>query len=425
VSNPSVPLLDESLNKDIPPSTIIRRAKTFEPGYAMKKAVSGTQSSSRVTPIKAMAKGAIRSAANMVLQPDAQVLWRPNAYRAGLKLLEEVPHDAIIATGPPFSSLILGAKLAKRAKLPLILDYRDEWDISNAYWENKGQGKFANWVQSRQQAKALRAADVVLATTPSSANAIGETAIAAGSSARSTFIYNGFDPDDYDDETERTKQDYGNGTQRCRLAFIGTLWNLNSIEPVVQAIEKLAATNPALLSDFELLLAGRRMEDQDAIVDRLESTPAAVTRLPFVDHSEAINLMQTADSLLMLNSDLPKTQRIINAKTFEYMASKRPMFVVAPEGDVWDLVRDLPGTRLCPPSNVDRIASQLAEMIEAHRCGVDHVNDIWKIEPYHRRNLASQLADLLDTTVEQSANPARSIESGNSPAPIPGNEETP
>src|SRR5262245_29395997 len=41
VSNPSVPLLDESLLADIPPGTIIRRAKTYEPGYSLKKAISG------------------------------------------------------------------------------------------------------------------------------------------------------------------------------------------------------------------------------------------------------------------------------------------------------------------------------------------------------------------------------------------------
>ena len=34
--NPSAPLFDESLLKNIPAETIIRRAKTYEPGYAVK-----------------------------------------------------------------------------------------------------------------------------------------------------------------------------------------------------------------------------------------------------------------------------------------------------------------------------------------------------------------------------------------------------
>jgi len=169
VSNPSVPLYDESYQRDIPANTIIRRAKTFEPGYALKQAVSADNGGSRPSVFKRWLKSVARTVGNTVLQPDAQVLWHRHAFREGLKLLQEVSHDVIVATGPPFSSLLLGARLARSTGLPLVLDYRDEWDISNAYWENKQQGPLANWIQQRQQARAMRAADVLLATTPSSA----------------------------------------------------------------------------------------------------------------------------------------------------------------------------------------------------------------------------------------------------------------
>src|SRR6056297_1097369 len=41
VSNPSVPLLDESFLKDVPASTEIVRARTWEPGYALKQRFGG------------------------------------------------------------------------------------------------------------------------------------------------------------------------------------------------------------------------------------------------------------------------------------------------------------------------------------------------------------------------------------------------
>jgi hypothetical protein len=106
----------------------------------------------------------------------------------------------------------------------------------------------------------------------------------------------------------------------------------------------------------------------------------------------------------MLNTDLPETKRIINAKTFEYMAAKRPVFVVAPEGDVWDILRDLPGTVLCAPSQVESIREKLSLEIERHRCGVHHDDAHWEISRFERRNLAGQLAELLDAmTVTSSA----------------------
>ena len=40
VANPSVPVFDETLAKDVPESTVVRVARTLEPGYALKNAVS-------------------------------------------------------------------------------------------------------------------------------------------------------------------------------------------------------------------------------------------------------------------------------------------------------------------------------------------------------------------------------------------------
>ncbi len=401
-SNPSAPLFDESLLKNIPVETIIRKAKTYEPGYAMKSMVSASHGTAQKSGLKSAILGGVKSVArsvsNFVLQPDPQILWRHGAMREGLKLLREIPHDAIIATGPPFSSFLVGAALAKKTGMPLMLDYRDEWSISNAYWENKKQGRFANWIQTRMQRRAILAARSLLATTPSSAAAVAAAACEAGSTAPSTHIYNGFDPDDFasHDAVPVVKKDYGRGIGLYRMSFIGTLWNLNSITPLVDAISHLASSNPQLVSHLELVCAGRKTADQETQLDRLNGLPCHVVRLPFVEHSEAVQLMRASDSLLMLNTDLPETKRIINAKTFEYMAARRPVFVVAPQGDVWDILRDLPGTVLCDPSNVNGITERLSLAIERHRCGVHHDDDHWEISRFERRHLAGELAHLLN-----------------------------
>lgn len=415
VANPSVPLFDDSLLRDIPPGTTIRKARTLEPGYALKKSVSGGQSpgperlTSRLT---GFAKSVARGVGNALLQPDAQILWKRNAVREGMRALRDVPHDAIIATGPPFSSFLVGQALARRSGLPLILDYRDEWDISNAYWENKQQGPIANWVQQQMQRSVLRTAHAIVATTPASTEAVKDITRHLTYRPRAACIYNGFDPDDFPtQDVPARKRDYGHGTHRLRLSFVGTLWNLNSIEPLVTAIQSLAASHPILLEHLELVLAGRRTPDQEAIVDRLNGLPCAVTRLPFVSHSEAVEMMRSSDALLMLNADVPHAHRIINAKTFEYMAARRPVFVVAPPGDVWDILCDLPGTVLCEPARVPGIAEKLALTIEQHRCGITFDDAHWNIRKFERKALAGQLADLLDDIVEEKRSTTTSLRS--------------
>src|SRR5262245_23349003 len=42
VANPSVPLYDRSLDQDVPPETEICRARSWEPGYALKAQIINT-----------------------------------------------------------------------------------------------------------------------------------------------------------------------------------------------------------------------------------------------------------------------------------------------------------------------------------------------------------------------------------------------
>ena len=168
-----MPLTDASLARDVPAATRVVRARTLEPSYQAKAAVLN-QAARPSRSSWAGLRSAVRSAVNLALQPDPQVLWAPAALRAGRKLLSEVPHDVVVATAPPFSALLIGARLARAAGLPLVLDYRDEWDISSSYWENRPRDPVSRWVQARMQAKALRRAQLVLATTQRSTIRLAE-----------------------------------------------------------------------------------------------------------------------------------------------------------------------------------------------------------------------------------------------------------
>jgi glycosyltransferase involved in cell wall biosynthesis len=351
-----------------------------------------------LTRVRSGVRGAVRTAANSMLQPDPQILWRPDAIRVGLQLLRETPHDAIIATGPPFSTFLVGATLSRRTRLPLILDYRDEWSISNRYWENKGHGWLANRIQQRMQRSALRAADVVLATSPSSAGALAELADDAGSFARTTWIYNGFDPDDFHPGAlpdglaaaaeERSK--------KFRLTCVGTLWNLNPVAPIVRAVRRLIQQSPALAAQLELVFVGRRTPEQEAELDQLNGTAVSVRRLPFVAHDQAVAAMLDADALLLLNADLPHAERIINAKSFEYIAARRPMVVCSPRGDLWNVLQDMPEVHLRRPADTAGIADDLADLLQRFAAEGRIPSTDGDISMFERAEQAGELAVLLD-----------------------------
>jgi hypothetical protein len=243
VENPSVPLFDESLLADVPSNMVVHKARTLEPGYSTKQAVSAaSESGSQGFNFKASVKGLLRKIATMLLQPDPQVLWLPAAYRKACKVLSEQPVDAIFVTAPPFSSLLLGAMLARKFKLPLVLDFRDEWDISNAVLENKQSGRISLALQKRMQNYALRNATAIIATTNLSSEALQEKARALKSQAAVRCIYNGYDAADFPAISEGIKRT----ADRYELSYVGTLWNLTSIAPLVKAMGLLSARRPDL-----------------------------------------------------------------------------------------------------------------------------------------------------------------------------------
>jgi glycosyltransferase involved in cell wall biosynthesis len=429
VANPSVPLTDASLLQEISADTVIRYAKTWEPSYAVKSALAGgsaTQAAPSTThPDLAVGrelwkkcKSLIKRTAASALQPDPQILWAPNAIAAGRRLLSEMPHDAIMASGPPFSSFLVAESLARTSGLPLILDYRDEWTISNRYWENKSNGPFARWVSRRLQARVLRRADRILATTERSAAALRDEVRQSGGRAEVDCLWNGFDPEDVERALASTvRQPAAAGAGRFRLSHIGTLWRLTSARPLLTAMEYVAAQRPDLASLLELELLGRATDAEQEVVSQFRRLPISLRQRDYVEHSAAVQAMVEADELCVLLTDVPEAERVMPAKCFEYLATGKPVLAIAPDGEMRRLLQSQPGVCVFAPADIvgigrhlikrleqvaaassnqstaDRFNSRLpASLSPAHRPAITHRRDL---AVFDRRCQAGQLAELL------------------------------
>jgi glycosyltransferase involved in cell wall biosynthesis len=390
VSNPSVPLRDESLCRDVPSSTRLVRARTFEPSYATKVALTSCAGPGGGLNVM---KRTFRRAMLGLMQPDPQVLWNPAAFFSGLLTLAKTRHDVIIASAPPFSSLLLGAALSRATNVPLVLDYRDEWDVSNTHWENRRLRGPSVAIQAAMERYALRCARAVVATSPRSAAALRALCRTARSSAPVTHILNGFDADDFNIAPAAGRRE---SSDTFRLVYTGTLYNLMSPEPLVEAIEALAAERPDLAGRMELVFAGRHAPEQRARLSRLRRV-CQLRTVDYLSHPDAIALMDSADALLLLLSDAAGADRIIPAKLFEYMASRKLILAVAPRGDVWELLHSHPAAFAFEPRDVDGIRRWLARAIER---GVRMPDGVpFDPTPFSRRCQAQRLASLLDGAV--------------------------
>ena len=67
--------------------------------------------------------------------PDARRGWNKHAYRQAVQIIQKEKIDAVITTGPPMSTHLVGQKLKKRFHLHWIADFRDPW--TDIYYYNK------------------------------------------------------------------------------------------------------------------------------------------------------------------------------------------------------------------------------------------------------------------------------------------------
>lgn len=393
--NPSVPLTDESLLKDVPDGTKIVRARTLEPGYKLKQAAWDARTNAKgggaPPSAKARVKRMLTSVAKEALVPDAQVLWVPGASLSlGSVLLREKP-DAVLISGPPFSSFLLAAVAKLRPGTRVVLDYRDEWTAYRVGEAGSGANfemvpTFARRVTSAIERGLLHVADAVVTAT----EAFRENLLATFpfvDRARTFAIPNGYDSDDIPAELPSPPSD------KLVLAYAGTIFRLTSPTGLLGAIRRLKERAPKVAAKLEVRFFGRIVDTEVAAFDGLDDV---VKRLGYIDHARVLPELASAHVVLCLLDDVEGAPRIYPAKIFELMALGRPTLTLSPEGALTDLVRAHDLGVVLPPRDEAGIAAWLEARVRELEEGTLSIQATPRdVARYHRRELAREFANVL------------------------------
>lgn len=374
VQNPSVPVADTSLGRDVPESVEVIRAATLEPGYGMKQAAWSAQR-----------PGARRRAVAIVkslLAPDPQILWQPAAQLELARRLARRADDLVFVSGPPFSQFLLAplARLGERSAV--VLDYRDEWSTYRASYEM--MGALARHAGDLLEPLVLRMAHAVTTAT----EAFRQNLLRRFSfldPGRVITIENGYDSADLPAGLPELPSD------RFRVAYAGTVFRLTSARGLLAALRLLSERAPRLARRLELRFIGRVVDTE---LDAFEGSEAlGVRRIGYVPHDRVLAELAQSHLTLCLLDDVPGTERIYPAKIFELMRLGRPTLVLAPPGALADLVRRHHAGEVVPPRDAAAIAAalerRLTAFVEGRYVARSRASDV---ERFDRRRLAGEFA---------------------------------
>jgi glycosyltransferase involved in cell wall biosynthesis len=384
VENPSVPIIDISYFKDIPAGVKIVRAATAEPSYAKKKSLA--ESMHGVTgKISALSKKVLSG----FLLPDVQVLWWPKLIPSLISLIKSENPQCIFVTAPPFSSFIPVIAIGRLFKKPVIADFRDEWSFSREQWENTTKTTIARKFDRFLEKYVVLRCAAITATTQSYIDSLHRHYCLP--TGKCTAITNGFDEDDFRD-TDQNGAVCNN--QRITLIYTGTVWNANSLRQFIAALDDVIKIKPAMKNQLRLRIFGR-IVDSELLYLKSPGLESIVGMFGYLEHEKVIQEMIKADLLLLVISNLPGTEKIIVAKTFEYMATGKHIFALVPDGETKNLLSEKYGNvTFAKPDDVEDIKQKLCVLL-------DNIDEIRSrkgknVSQFSRKRLTGKLAAVLN-----------------------------
>jgi glycosyltransferase involved in cell wall biosynthesis len=387
------PILDESLQKDVPPEAEIIRYPIWEP-YDLYKRVIGQKKEEKVYSgfLSEKKRPGLAQRASVWIRgnlfiPDARCFWIKPSRKFLMDYLKKNPVDAIISTGPPHTTHMIALGVKKKLKalpagrqVPWIADFRDPWTQIDFY----DQLHLTGWADARHKKMeydVLRQADKVVTVSWHWADDLKKI-----SGRGVEVITNGFDEDDY--KTDRPPLD-----EKFSLTHVGSINADRNPKMLWMALGELCKMNEALRNALVIRLVGKNdvsvYEDmkRNGLIPNLE-------RIDYLPHAQIAPIQQRSKVLLLPINDTPNVMGIIPGKIFEYLAAQRPILVIGKEeGDSARIVRESGAGVICGFEENERIKTEVMKMFSAGR---NLSIPSFGIEQYSRRRLAGRMAELLN-----------------------------
>lgn len=392
-ANGEIPVLDASLEKDIPPNTVVLKTPIWEP-YTIYKRFIGRKKEDKINAsfLNENKKTGLTEKISIWIRgnffiPDARKFWiRPSTtFLLNYIIKHNITH--VISSGPPHSMHLIALNLKKKQPhLRWMADFRDPWTNIDFY-EKLMLTNWADKKHHQQELSVLNYADSILSIGASMNNEFIDMYKLAGGKNTQKFhtITNGFDTDDTSRETIIKDKKFS-------IAHLGTLVKDRNPEVLWKVLNKLLKEHSDFKQQLEIKLVGK----VDIFVkEQIEAFGLSqyVNKIDYLPHNEVIKEQQTSKVLLLLVNNTKNAKGILTGKFFEYMASGAPILAIGPlEGDLADILTKTNSGVMSDFRDEQSLEKNILNYFNGH---LPKRNE-QEINGYSRKELTRQLCNLLD-----------------------------
>lgn len=384
--NPEYPVFDHSLESEIPSELEVIKLPIWEP-YGIFKNLTGRKKEERVNnglvfdkhKQKPVEKFLLWFRGNLLI-PDPRIFWVIPTVRRVRRMIQAGNFKAVITTGPPQSIHLIGYRLKKLYGIPWVADLRDPWSTFEQL-EQFYPSKLAIKRQQRLEKKTLSYADKVI--TVSSVWA-AELESSTGKSV--DLVPNGFDEEDVCPPSLSEHPFF-------TISHIGMINSYRNNTSFWEALNEFCIESEQFRNQLRIHIAGIYDESLKQELAKYQELSGKLVFSGYVPHADVKFRYDESDVLLLLQNQKASSLGHIPGKTFEYIASGKPILALAePESDMARIIISCGAGFVCHPNDKNKIRECLTLLFK----GEVPVMDKSKIMLYSRRSVTEKLSTVLE-----------------------------
>ena len=380
--NPSYPIIDKSLEKEVSPKVKVIKQPIWEP-YKIAEKITKKNKDFKAGQFETQKKKGFLSNISIFIRgnffiPDARKFWVRPSVKFLNNYLKTNKIDILVTTAPPHSMLLIGLELKKlNPDLKWIADFRDPWTQISYYSELK-LTRFADHRHKKMEKEVLQDADLVVSTSFTDKENFEKLG-----AKNVVCITNGFDS-----EIQLQRID----TEKFTLSYIGMLETLRNPKNLWTVLNELLIKSKEFAKSFQIKFAGKIA---DSILEDFKISPLQnhLLNKGYLSHQQSLEEMKQSDILLITNFPQEKSRGIIPGKLFEYLASGRTILSIGTENsDVEKVLQQTQAGGHFSYSDKDEIKNFILDEFEKWKNRSQPLVSA-QIQQFHRRELTQKLAE--------------------------------
>jgi glycosyltransferase involved in cell wall biosynthesis len=381
--NPDFALVDPSLEAKVAAGTEVLKFPIWEPYQLFRRIKKGgikdpsrileQQNPSLLDQIAVWLRG-------NVLIPDPRRFWVKPSVEFLQRIWEDNAFEAIITTGPPHSMHLIGRDLKRKTGTPWLADFRDPWSA----WEFLDTLKLTSFARKKHrklETSVFREANVLVTISPTFAGEMEQLA-----SRKVHLLTNGFDPEDLPAGFSPVSEP----GETLEIVYTGVIDSIRNPFPFLQALKEVFGSSR---NRVRLTFVGKvsqqlldRIREDDWLQEHVHLTG-------YLNHEAVFSYYEKAHRLLLILTQTKNARGNIPGKLFEYMATGREIIGLGdPEGDAAKIIAQAGAGKVLAHEDTAGLVRYLQEI---RQLSPEEGRED-RGQPFHRRNLTRQLAELLE-----------------------------